>query len=260
MRLVKGDESNLQGTVVVYSKFKPSECGESCPDCSMDDIGEICFALYATNDEETFKKEMKNVKGLEEKLLKAMNSIPDDMKGPLRHMFVKPTTIEESDIPFMKHDVFYVGEVTDAAACAHLVMLGLEMYAVNLHDQLSRNTGRLCDEEPEEVLNYKEIDKKEALGYITKNFVDPMIKAAEAGRDFFDIQERFMLFSSPSPFTNDCLELCKVIEKCGAKQDLELVTAYASKIAAIIGQDYETAKLKREEIARYRALGRPKVD
>lgn len=134
LNLVKGDENNLQGRVLVYSILNSDNYLSKLKN------GEI-FSLYASNDANDFvektKKPLESVeyKRLENQLYKMVA----EMFGlNIEHInfYVSPIEIEsEKELHNFKTDILFTGNYSHPNLCTNIVKSGMDFYILQWIEQ-----------------------------------------------------------------------------------------------------------------------------
>jgi len=246
-----GDEDNLEGKVIIYSKLKR--------DSDLTDyIDKEIFAMYvATNPEDYVEKigvPEYMIDDIISQLEETTQKLSQRSEIKIVSAYIMPIhAASEDELRLEPENLFYVGEYFDPKSCMAAVYKGAEFYLLMFEDQLSTNhkLGNLSKEEycgP----TYHDFEGKDIKEYVIKNFVKPMIEAKQCNEDksFKDIKRDFIGFSAGSHFISDVLDLCSYINKHRLNINTNLSDAYIDKLSAIHIENYEKAAKMRDEIGK----------
>lgn len=244
LNLVKGDENNLQGKVIVYSKLTHISNGcKHCEDesCPIPQGYEPIFSLYGSIDKEDFIRNTDPPKEL-------FNDLDDKIDSGCNfgaakkdsEFFYGGTILIETEKEILSRpvDVVNVREYTQPTLCQNAVKAGMQLYLINFLEQSSKkqhNPKKINSS----ITTYRDFKGGEAIrGFIANQYMLPMLKAKERGN--FDtlktLKEDFMRFSEGSLFSDDVMALYKYLEESNEASPSHILTnqshVYLDRIVA----------------------------
>jgi hypothetical protein len=258
MDLVKGDWNNLEGRVIVYSKFKNKNTELS----------------ILPNDELIAKHFLigfnKKNRPSEEHLNKLLNEykqkykLPKNILGMLIPMEIRNIDLYSEDtLKERTEDVLYTGEFSDIYDCNHANILGMYVYQFRIMKQ-REDLGIEVNNNYSELKRYKNVNSIQLLEHITKEYIVRLIDYTRFSdkKEYQGVKKEFMNFSKNSPFEKEAIELTKIIEQNPINPDVELIGKYLHRIVnkkmleemnieldkAIKVEKYEEAVIYRDKI------------
>jgi len=245
MKLTKGDPNNLEGRVIIYSRFKKLVNVPECKQCNLDLEDGTFFALYFSVDPEDVKKEGFSEKHFdkEEKITKTKEFFQTKgMDDYVTAFLCRPELEPEKEWPKFAEDILFVGEYLSPVKCSIANNAGLHLYTLALEDQLKKARVEINLRQR----TYHDVKGEQVMAYIINHYITPMFSAKQFkdNKMFEHLKKDFIRFSAGSQFERDVLELCGVIES--GKIDTELTDAYITKIVSIHTQNFEAAALMRD--------------
>ena len=271
MELKKGNWDNLEGTVLIYSKLKNfKNPGESITDKNgkhpLPD-GSV-MNLYCSFDITNFVNAVGVPKEvLEDIIKKAKDSIENKFKEDGIHSSVKMDdplciaplinirTEEELFSNPLKGDILFVGNYDNEEDIGRFMNIATTYYFDRFHKQMKRGLPLESNGNTEifSMKTYEDIEKGQLKGYLSKEFIVPMVGSAG-----IDVQQMnryiraFVRFSEISAvskhISTDVHELCRHVQDNRTNINKELIETYLNKMDAIHREDYEEAAKYRDEI------------
>jgi len=255
MRLIKGDEDNLEGRVVIFTRYIGEDKFAADPRSGLNRAaiskGQI-FAVYASSDILDFRaKTGVDIVDIEDLLIKAAEEQQSmHINKELIPFYCASYPASEEEINYGESDILFLGKFHTIHSCIAVLHEGFQIYGLLYIDQMSHKHKFESFKSEEEFITYKDLKKEEIHDHMMKEYVTTLIDASinrEQAR-FEQIQQRFIQFSAGSPFVKDVIKLCELVKSDGKYQRNELLEAYVQKISAIINEDYLLAAQKRDEI------------
>lgn len=263
MELIKPNEGELTGKVIVYSKFKGDpDVPKDCEGCSIAPKDGKIYAMYATTDPTEF---MHKTGAPKEGLDRLVDEVNDEIKKcedlgvELKIFQVYATQFpvdSETELLYASEDVLNTGTFSNPIRCIQAVEMGVRYYLLLLEEQTSEKLGDSIyskgDQQRNPKITYKDFEGKEIRDHVMQEYIIPMIDSIRYDDQikFKKNRNNFMHFSAGSPFAQDTIDLCDQIERNAKNQSTDLIEARATKINAIHIEDYIVAAQKRDEIKR----------
>ena len=258
----KGNQENLEGKAIVYSRFKSKDgngirpncksCDKECPVTIKD--GVILALYFATNITDYMEKigvpqeVIEAGEDIEKKVREITDKLGEKSKTP---MYAVPITItSETDLLLGSEDILFVGEYSDTRRCVKAVLSGLELYFLMFCEQLERKHDLDPCQDQKTKLTYKDFEGESIRKQIIDNYLVPMLDAQRYGdsKKFREAKKRFIRFSAKAPFFTDTLDLCKAILNTEKTPNTNLTDAFLAKIIAVHTEDYSAAAELRDRI------------
>lgn len=258
IKLIRGDEDNLEGRVVVYGRFVVdkgvSDLASRLP------TGTI-FAMYAATNRADFLSNPfferhgmspESLKALDEITAEIESSVEEHSKAANIKLFQVyathlPEFQSEKELSVGSEDLVFVGKYHSQEICVMALSKGLELYILHFEDQtrkkLGMNSFKKGDANVSPSVTYQDITGEKILHYISTTHVGPMLDAQRQDNkgEFNRLKREFVLFGLRAPFATDLFDLCGEIENNGTQPNLPLIEAYVGKISAIHSEDYAVA-------------------
>jgi len=139
LNLVKGNENNLQGKVIVYSILKSDNYLPNLKN------GEI-FSLYGSNDIKDFVEKINpSIESIRENLLETkINDAIVKLFGihiEIQNFNISPIEIENEElIRSFESDVLFAGNYQHPSLCGKSINVGIEFYTIKLMEQDLKRT------------------------------------------------------------------------------------------------------------------------
>lgn len=225
IKLVQGDEENLEGRVIVYSiaKSLQKSGGHLIIGCSssskpIDDLKVIIESCET--EEELLNSQIENV------------------------------------------DIIFVGKYIHPLACRAAIQAGMEFYSLSFIEQsIQKRFGSSSKGQKKQptTKTYRDINSQNIERYIKNHYIKPLLDAKSKCKEknIRTLRDDFIRFSIGSPFENYVSELCRIIEEGKPEELIKISENYANRIVleyklqkAVEREDYETATKLRDQLER----------
>ena len=261
MELIRGDWDNLEGRVVIYSKFSEGDIEyHGSVDGYIED-GSLFVRKCHTCDANEIE-DNPIIKQVKENMKEQKKQNPI-----IAHAKILPFSIEafdvysEEEIKDVPGDILYTGEFKDPNLCEQANVMGVMIYQFRLFNQ---ENAPWVDIDPDEP-SYRTISSDRLIEHVSNEYLSVMRSYVEKGdkASFNVINKRFRSFARGSPFEKDVMDLSTMLEY-GNEPDQDMISwslgVMASKRKvqeieeameqAVSEQDFEEAARLRNKISR----------
>lgn len=251
MKLIRGDENNLLGRVISFSKCNNPEAiavFERKP----------IIAFYATSDIDSFIKRIGATDELAKDLRKNDIAMREDAKkkGNLKLLsnYVSPITLEdETQLEEGDEDLLNTGEYNSLEDCCYAAELGIKFYILHIEEKFTKEKQIKKPIEPINqnllVENYSQVEKSKIGQYLKENFILPALEAYTRKDKLRgkNLTSALITFCADSQFNEDARLLAEILDQ-QKSSNYGLIEDYIGKIQAITSEDYESAARFRDKI------------
>ena len=253
MNLIRGDENNLEGRVLVYAKFKepPKQSSEELKVLSNNRaFDNNIFALYTT----TKPSDLIEFGVSEEEIPKYMEKLDinfpmfKDFKAFSNTASIFVEIDQEADALMKKGDVIYAGEFERGELAISAVSYAKLLYQTKLANQWIKQEGFQVENQSNVVYDenithkyFPRIMDSGIYDYIINNFVFNMLDALDEQKPkaFEKARTQFLKFSEGSDFYKHVPELIKIVATGGVNGDYKLYDNETKLMSAIHEEAYE---------------------
>lgn len=257
IKLTKGNEANLEGKVMIYSKLTDSFLNDRLKKPSI-----LVSSYFTTYIEDFIEKSKaprevmdcteKHIKEMKESAKKELGKEPRIL--PVYSFF--PVFYSEDELKQSKSDIIYTGSFANPMTNMESIDLGAKIYFIKFEEQVAKNLNlnnilNNLKKTDANLFNYSNFKGKKIKEHIRDRYIVPMIDAKGFGNvcEFDKLRLNFIGFIAGSNYTREALDLCTLIDKASKTTlGLELIENYMNKIEAIHSENYESAKKLQDKI------------
>jgi hypothetical protein len=229
MDLIKGDWENLEGRVIVYSKFVKKQSEVDSGDFDSIPDGKIFARQFSIG----VSGEYLNLDPIKQKVDEFLKKhpLPEGVSAQLVPIAI--TEIEVFSENALKNgldDVLYTGKYSTPMECELANYHGINYYHFRINSQKDNLGIELNPREP----GYKSVSVGRFKDHVVGEYIAKLIDYSGYGdkNSFNDIKKKFFSFSKSSPFERDAVQLTKLIELGGANQDIKMIGHFLDVIVS----------------------------